>query len=58
MTRAALASCYVAGTDLDYDSKAYPYYGDYFRRRAPTCWVKRLQELGAFDAAAEEERGI
>jgi hypothetical protein len=40
---------------LDYDPRRYPDYGDHFRRRAPTRWVRELERLGAFAAAAAEE---
>jgi hypothetical protein len=32
-----------------------PYYGDSFRRIAPSRWVSMLERLGAFAAAAAEE---
>lgn len=55
LLRAALASCYVAGMELDYDGAAYPNYGRYFQDTAPRHWVSLLKRLGAFDAAAAEE---
>jgi hypothetical protein len=40
---------------LDDDPRRSRYYGDHFRRRAPTRWVRELDRLGAFAAAAAEE---
>jgi len=51
-----LASQFGVGGQLDYDPDRFPYYGAHFRRVAPPRWVEQLGRLGAFDAAAEEER--
>lgn len=51
-----LASQFVPDMDLDYDARRYPSYGRSFRKHAPKRWVERLDRLGAFAAADQEER--
>jgi len=51
-----LVSQFVPGMTLDYDPAHYPHFGDLFRAVCPPRWVTQLDRLGAFAAAAAEQR--
>ncbi len=53
---AYLDSQFSADRQLDYDPAHYPYYSDRFRAESPARWITQLEQLGAFAAAAAEQR--
>lgn len=54
--RTYLASQFSDDMQLDYDPTHYPYYGAPFRTACQPRWAAQLDSLGAFDAAAAEQR--
>ena len=47
----------IHGWDGGYDADLYPTYGPHWRSSCRP-WLARLDQLGAHDAAAEEERAL